>query len=450
MTLELRDLRFAWPGAAGPVLDGISLTLPPAARVAVIGANGSGKTTLARCIAGWQESAAVLWRGQPWAGQGRAARVAAVQMVGQRPDLQLSGRAPSLRREVAFGPENLGRPRAEIAERAAEALERMGLAPLADRDGRHLSGGEAQRLAIACTLAMRPDLLVLDEPVTDLDQGARAALGRHLAGLEGLAVVCLDVEPRDWMAGYTFLRLSGGRLEPFRPPAPRTGTPAALPPGAEAPLVIDGVGFGHDPQNPLFTGVGLTLPAGALVAVTGPNGAGKSTLMRLISGLARPQQGRIRVAGRDPAEKAEETARLIGMVPQHADRQFLATRVREEVAFAARQLRLPDPGQAAGEALAALGLEGLAEAHPFDLDSGARRLVAVAAAAAHRPKLLILDEAQRGLDAANTARLERFLQGERARGALILAVCHDMDFAARNATHLLRVGGGTVSVAPRG
>lgn len=256
MTLELRDLRFAWPGAAGPVLDGISLSVPPGARIAVIGDNGAGKTTLARCLAGWEEGAAVLWRGRPWGEQGRAARVAAVQMVGQRPDLQLSGRAPSLRREVAFGPENLGLPREEIARRAAEALERMGLAPLADRDCRHLSGGEAQRLAIACALAMRPELLVLDEPVTDLDQGARTALGHHLSRLEGLAVVCLDVEPRDWMQGYTLLRLTAGRLEPFTPPPHRTRTPAPLP-LTGAPLVLEGVRFGHDPKRPLFTGASL-------------------------------------------------------------------------------------------------------------------------------------------------------------------------------------------------
>ena len=258
-------------------------------------------------------------------------------------------------------------------------------------------------------------------------------------------MVCLDVEPRDWMQGYTLLRLAAGRLEPFTPPPHRARVPAPLP-LAGARLVLEGVRFGHDPKRPLFTGASLSLPAGALVAVTGPNGAGKSSLMRLIAGLSAPQAGRIRVDGHDPAEAGPEAVgRILGMVPQQADRQFLATRVRDEAAFASRQLRLPDPAGNARQALAALGIEELAEDHPFDLDSGARRLVAVAAAAAHRPKLLILDEAQRGLDGGNTARLERFLEAERARGTLILAVCHDMDFAARNATHVLRVAEGKVS-----
>ena len=223
MTLALRDLRLTLPGAAGPVLDGISLSVPPGARLAIIGDNGSGKTTLARCMAGWHPHDAVQWRGRPWSAHEPAARIAAVQMVGQRPDLQLSGRAPSLRREVGFAPENLARPPEVIARATDAALQAMGLAALSARDCRSLSGGEAQRLAIASALAVGPDLLILDEPVTDLDAAARRSLAGHLTRLRpDMAVICLDVQVRPWMRDFcqSFHHLERGHLYPIGPDLP--------------------------------------------------------------------------------------------------------------------------------------------------------------------------------------------------------------------------------------
>lgn len=458
MTLALRDLRLTLPGAAGPVLDGISLSVPPGARLAIIGDNGSGKTTLARCMAGWHPHDAVQWRGRPWSAHEPAARIAAVQMVGQRPDLQLSGRAPSLRREVGFAPENLARPPEVIARATDAALQAMGLAALSARDCRSLSGGEAQRLAIASALAVGPDLLILDEPVTDLDAAARRSLAGHLTRLRpDMAVICLDVQVRPWMRDFcqSFHHLERGHLYPIGPdlPAPEPAPPPP-PPGESGTKVVlqaSGLGFGHPSAPMLFHDVEFALPQGALAAVVGPNGAGKSSLMRLVSGLARPQRGQLRLLGRDPARvPAADLARMLGMVFQNADRQFLTARVLDEVALARRRLRLPAPEDTARALLQDLELGHLAEAHPFDLDNGARRLVAVAAALAHGPALLILDETQRGLDARNTARLEALLRRERARGCAVLAVCHDPEFARRNATHELRLDGGSVTLRRAG
>lgn len=451
MTLQLSDLRLTLPGAARPVLDGISLAVPPGARIAIIGDNGSGKTTLARCMAGWHPHNAVHWRGQPWSAHEPGARIAAVQMVGQRPDLQLSGRAPSLRREVAFAPENLARPPEAIARASDAALAAMGLAALAARDCRSLSGGEAQRLAIASALAVGPELLILDEPVTDLDAAARQSLAGHLTRLRpDMAVICLDVHVRPWMRDLcqSFHHLERGQLRPASPELPQPA-PAPPPgdPGTAVVLQASGLGFGHPSSPPLFHDVEFTLPQGALAAVVGPNGAGKSSLMRLVSGLARPLRGQLRLLGRDPARvPAADLARMLGMVFQNADRQFLTARVLDEVALARRHLRLPAPEDTARALLRDLELDHLAEAHPFDLDNGARRLVAVAAALAHGPALLILDETQRGLDRRNTARLEALLRRERARGCAVLAVCHDPDFARRNATHELRLEAGSVAL----
>lgn len=195
---------------------------------------------------------------------------------------------------------------------------------------------------------------------------------------------------------------------------------------------IEGVDFGYPGQPLLFSGLSLSLPAGSALAVLGPNGRGKSSLLRLLSGLERPLRGRIRVAGLDLCGAGPpEVARLVGMVAQSSDRHFLRARVSEEVALGARTLGLRHPEALARDALDRLGIADLAGSHPLDLDAGQRRLVALAAAVAHDPRLLLLDEAQRGLDRLNRARLEALIGAEVARGATVLAVTHDMDFARR-------------------
>ena len=202
MSFDYHDLGFAWP-TRPPLFAGVTLNVAPGERLSVLGGNGSGKSTLGRCLAGALEAEGRMrWQGRDWASLSRAERASAVQLVGQRPYLQLSGRGQSLREEIAFGPENLGLPQAEIAQRVDEALAALGLTALADRDCRSLSGGETQRAILAGALAMRPALLILDEPMTDLDAESRAGLTQHLVSLPwDMAVIILDIGWHDWMAG---------------------------------------------------------------------------------------------------------------------------------------------------------------------------------------------------------------------------------------------------------
>ncbi|WP_374634563.1 ATP-binding cassette domain-containing protein [Paracoccus sp. (in: a-proteobacteria)] len=461
MALSVQDLTLAHAGQP-PVLTGAALDLRPGDRLAILGDNGAGKTTLGRALAGLMAPAqgTIQWNGRAWADYSRAERAGLVQFVGQNPWLQLSGRAFTLREEIAFGPENLCLPRAEIIRRTDEAMELLGLTHLARRNCRHLSGGETQRLVLAGALAMRPQLLVLDEPMTDLDIETRAALARHLHDLPWqMAAVFLDVAEQPWMQGLALDRLTirDGGLHPPLPKAPAPEMP--LPPvpdhdprRPDSPAIrLTGVSFGYKDAAPLFRDVSLAIPRGSVTAVLGPNGAGKSSLLRLLSGLERPTSGRIDVAGYDPVRaNPRALAAHIGVTFQASDRHVVQARVVDEVALALRYqgMAAAKARFRAGQVLAWMGMADLARAHPMDLHAGARRMVALAAAVAHGPDVLMLDESQRGLDAAHLARLESLIGFLAARGAAVLIVTHDQDFAARVASHALTLQGGGIRLTP--
>jgi energy-coupling factor transporter ATP-binding protein EcfA2 len=197
--LEVENLTFELAGRT--ILGGITLSIERGERVAILGANGSGKTTLAQCLAGWLPnllpSSKLTFDGREWKDWPLPRRAAAVQFMGQLPVQQLSGREFTVRDEIAFGPGNLGLPVSEVSARTEEAMESCGLTNLADRDPFTLSGGEQQRAVIAAALAMRPQMLILDEPVTNLDPSASEHVARVISELPSeITVVWMDTSPK--------------------------------------------------------------------------------------------------------------------------------------------------------------------------------------------------------------------------------------------------------------
>lgn len=209
-----------------------------------------------------------------------------------------------------------------------------------------------------------------------------------------------------------------------------------------APVIqMRDLAFGWPDGPLLFQGLDLTIAAGEVVALSGPNGAGKSSLLRLVTGLSRPTRGQVLVAGADPAAlSAPEIARRVGAVMQVSDRQILTGRAIDEVELVARTLGLPEPERRAEEALARVGLAAQRNTHPLDLHAGARRLLALAAAIARRPPILLLDEAQRALDDHSRRRLSEITAIEADRGAAIVIVSHDRRFLESLATREVTLG----------
>ena len=196
-------------------------------------------------------------------------------------------------------------------------------------------------------------------------------------------------------------------------------------------------------------GISLSVAAGEGVALVGPNGAGKTTLLRAGMALVHPVAGVVEVAGRATAGRhPEDLADVVGFAFQHPEAQLFERTVRAEIAFGPRQLGWASGriAEVTGELLAALDLGRWADAHPYDLPAPRRRIVALAAALAARPRLLLLDEPTAGLDSAGKRIVERAVRAARAAGAAVVAVTHDAELALESLDRAILLERGRVSL----
>jgi energy-coupling factor transport system ATP-binding protein len=422
---SVRGLSFSYPGAA-PALRDVSLDVEPGEVVALFGPSGSGKSTLLRALAGLVPH----FHGGRFAGRveiaGRDTRTTrpadlagTVATLFQDPEDQVV--FTRVESEVAFGLENVGTPPAEIPRRAAAALKAVGAADLADRPVAELSGGELQRVCLASVLALSPQLLLLDEPTSQLDpEGAAAAI--ELARSSGAAVVVSEHRPeRVLEACDRVLFVEEGRLRESRVPEAWLPRDAVIPDGeprGEEVCRLEDVSFGYD--RPLLDGVSLAVGRGEVVALLGPNGSGKTTLGKLAAGLLEPQAGRVMRDGR------------ACYLSQDPGRYLVAERADEEVGLAV----CGDLSKARA-ALTDMGLAGYADRHPRDLSSGERERLALAAVLVAEPDLLVLDEPTRGVDPQRKDELVELLRSQ-APGRATLVATNDLVFAAAVADRVVR------------
>jgi energy-coupling factor transport system ATP-binding protein len=451
----------------------LNLSIEPGERVLLLGASGSGKSTLVAALAGVLGSDEGEQAGdlrvdglRPHDAFGRTG------LVLQDPDSQVVlGRVGD---DVAFGCENLGVPRGVIWQRVSEALEDVGLDLPLDRSTSDLSGGQKQRLALAGVLAMRPGLLLLDEPTANLDPAGvaevRDAVARTLDG-SGATLIVIEhrVEVwRDLVDRVIILDATGGLLAdgpvdrvlatrggelagagvwvPEYPPVARTRTSSES--GGvlgTRDLVVSRVRGSAVAAVP-----DLSVRAGGLTALTGPNGSGKSTLALTLGGLLRPESGAViaepgLAIGLDPAPaswKSRQLVARIGSVFQDPEHQFLAATVWDELAVGPRALRSrpSETKRTVDELLGRLGLDRLALANPFTLSGGEKRRLSVGTALATNAPVLILDEPTFGQDSRTWAEIVDLLSVRLDEGTAIAAVSHDGAFLDALATEVVALG----------
>lgn len=468
-------------------LDDVTLEVCRGERVCVLGANGSGKSTLASVICGLLApdegdvelaGHAVCTGGVPDLAAYRDAR-RQLGLVFQNPDDQIV--TSVVADDVAFGPENLGVPRAQIAARVARELRRVAMEKYAHADPSRLSGGQRQRVCIAGALAMEPAVLVLDEPSSLLDVRGRAAIMRVMGRLaaagatlvhvthfmdEALAAdrvvvmqcghVALEGTPGEVFAAKNAQVIEALGLEmPFgarlaaalrqaeatsdavaAPRAPSGEKPAACAPAAEPPAILArDLGFSYGPGAQALDGVSLEVPVRTTTAIVGQTGSGKSTLLRLLCGLEAADAGSLTVCGINAATKRgrRQVRRAVGYVMQHPERQLFAQTVAEDVAFGPRNqgLSATEVERRVAHALDLVGLADRRDASPFELSGGQQRLAAIAGVLAMEPELLVLDEPTAGLDPRGRARLRALMADLAAHGVTLLQVTHSMEDAAR-------------------
>ena len=471
-------------------LDDVTLEVCRGERVCVLGANGSGKSTLASVICGLLApdegdvelaGHAVCTGGVPDLAAYRDAR-RQLGLVFQNPDDQIV--TSVVADDVAFGPENLGVPRAQIAARVARELRRVAMEKYAHADPSRLSGGQRQRVCIAGALAMEPAVLVLDEPSSLLDVRGRAAIMRVMGRLaaagatlvhvthfmdEALAAdrvvvmqrghVALEGTPDEVFASKNAQVIEalglempfGARLAaalrqaeatsdavaaPGTPSGEKPAASAAPAPAAEPPAILArDLGFSYGPGAQALDGVSLEVPVRATTAIVGQTGSGKSTLLRLLCGLEAADAGSLTVCGINAATKRGrcQVRRAVGYVMQHPERQLFAQTVAEDVAFGPRNqgLSAAEVERRVAHALDLVGLADRRDASPFELSGGQQRLAAIAGVLAMEPELLVLDEPTAGLDPRGRARLRALMADLAAHGVTLLQVTHSMEDAAR-------------------
>lgn len=481
--VEVQNLTWRPFGRAEPVLQGLTVRLEPGQHVLLAGPSGSGKSTLLRAIAG------VLTTTESGDLQGRVAvdgcdpqqSGTSVGLLMQDPaDASVASRVG---RDVAFGLENESVPREQMWTRVREALAQVRLTYGVEHPVAALSGGEAQRLALAGVVVLRPGLLLLDEPSSMLDplsacsvreaiwtaaerSGATVLLVEHqlepwldrvdrVVVLDAGGTVVADgtvasalIAERDALAGQG-LWVPGAPVPSPLPVPPRLCEPVAVrPPVGSTVVRASGAGM----TRTLHAGLGgsggatatvttlsdadVAVRAGEIVALVGASGAGKSTLATLLAGLERPTAGSVTACGAPGAEgegipdepwkwsPAQLSAR-VGWVPQRAELAIVARSVRDDALSTCRTLHLDDAEPRVDALLEILGLSGCADVDPHHLSGGELRRLALAGAVAHGPALLVLDEPTVGQDRQTWAAVAGILIAARDAGVGVLVATHD-------------------------
>jgi len=459
----------------------LDLTVEAGERVLLLGPSGSGKSTLLTALAGLVDPAGGAETEGTLLVDGLDPREARERsgMLFQDPESQLvMARAGD---DVAFGLENRCVPSDEIWPRVDAALDAVDFRYGRDRPTHALSGGEQQRLALAGTIALRPGLLLLDEPTASLDPDGAAEVREvldHILDRSGATLVLVEhrvAEALPLVDRVVVIAAGGGVVTDGPPSAVFREHGASLaaagvwvpdhPPAAPARgdrprpqtlVIAERASFRYPgARTDAIAEVDLTVRSAEALAITGPNGSGKSTLAMLLAGLLVPRSGRV-VAGEalsaghglEPLARwpARDLVRHVGTVFQDPEHQFLTATVRDELLLGPRRTGLSDEaaGRRAAELLDRLHLAHLAAANPFTLSGGEKRRLSVATALATAPALLVLDEPTFGQDRRTWGELLALLAALRDDGRGIAFVTHDRPFATALAdrTHAMPAPGG--------
>lgn len=476
--LAVKNLTFTYPNCKKPAIEGVNLTVEKGEFLAVCGPTGCGKSTLLRLMKRelaplGDLSGEITVDGVAQSALTDRDAAASIGYVMQKPEHQIV--TDKVWHELAFGLENMGLPQPVIARRVAEMAAYFGIEDWFDKDVSTLSGGQKQLLNLASVMVMQPELLILDEPTAQLDPIAASEfiatvrkINRELGltviitehWLEEVIPVCdrllvlrdgrvLDCDtpravvsrladlpellcfmpaaarlfhavegngacPLDVREGRAFIETQGVSANmPDETPLDESAAPA---------LSFRDVYFRYERNAPdVLSGMSFTVREGEICCILGGNGSGKSTTLSVAAALNKAYSGEVRVFGKKLREYKNQSLyrNCLALLPQDVQSVFLCSTVREELA---------ECGASAD--LLPIDFAPLMDKHPYDLSGGEQQLVALAKVLATQPRLLLLDEPTKGVDAAAKSRLIGMLKALKAQGMTLVIVTHDVEFAA--------------------
>ena len=493
VAISFEDLTFTYREKERPALCNIQGQMGDGSFVVVMGHGGAGKSTLCCTLNALipkffrgEYRGRVLVKGKEVARHGVAEMSRIVGLVLQDFEAQLFSTNVEL--EMAFGPENHCLPRPEIERRIQRYLAFVALEKLRQREPATLSGGQKQRLAIGSVLALEPEILVMDEPTTDLDPRGREEVLSVAKSLreDGRMLIVVDHEPETAVSADRVWLMHEGRVVAQGPPAEiLVNLPKIESCGIKTLPMVEFFNSMGWPGKPLtfeaaitliekhnltqrrklelpavpsdsgkdfpflkaeriryiyptyhieaLRGIDLSILEGEFIALLGQNGSGKTTLAKHFNGLLKPVSGRMLVQGRPTTDyNHRELARLVGYVFQNPDHQIFAKTVREEVGFGLKILG-ENPKtieKRVAEALETVGLQGYEDKVPFTLTKGERQRVAVASVLAAQPQVIILDEPTTGLDYRHQRNIMDMLKRLNRYGHTVIIITHSMWVAA--------------------
>jgi energy-coupling factor transport system ATP-binding protein len=495
LPLSVQNLSFSYRQSKEAVLRDVSFEAEAGQVILIAGASGSGKTTLMRCINGLIPHS---YKGGDLSGIVRvfdqepkdSTLLKISQMVGtvlQNPEKQIV--ASYVGNELAFGLENLGVPRPEMIRRIDNLLGHLGLLPLRNRETFQLSGGEKQKVVVGGILILEPSILLLDEPLANLDPFSvreTLLLIRRLAD-EGKTVLIIEHRVEDVLKIMPdkILFLVDGQQRYFgdvagfeavadphevKLPAPlllkrlRAAGLAARGNGRATPLLsasattplvqFRNVSFWYEPEQPVLKEIDFAVNPGDVIAILGPNGAGKTTLVKHAIGLLKPRQGQVAVNGQDSKSiSVAQMAHTLGYVFQSPSHMLFAPNVREELAFGPRNLGFDEATIATNvtAALKLVDLEEKADAPPLALSFGQQKRVTIAAVVAMNSRILVMDEPTAGQDYRHYTDFMDHILHPRAGSPwsdafeAVIFITHDLDLAISYANRILLLSDGRIA-----
>ena len=486
---HIENLSFSYPTGEEKVLNNVSLSIEQGEYVVLCGRSGSGKTTLLRhlksvLVPHGKRSGTVFFNGVPLEAISNREQSEKIGFVMQNPDDQIV--TDKVWHELAFGLESLGTDPRVMRLRVAEMASYFGIQNWFHREVCNLSGGQKQLLNLASIMAMQPEVLILDEPTSQLDPIAASDFLNTVKKINlelGTTVIITEHRLEDvYHCADRVVVMEDGKI--LANAAPRQvgallhegGSPmfAALPTptrvfydsGAkgESPLTVregrswltrtfEGKNLMYTQPDPepeedknrekalsvkeawfryeregedILQGVSFDLYRGTIHAIVGGNGAGKSTLLKAICGVNRLYRGKVQVFGKDLKKYASRELfhGCMAMLPQDPKSLFVKQTVREDL-----QEMTADTDRIS-EAARLCQVEDLLFRHPHDLSGGELQRCALAKVLLTDPKLLLLDEPTKGMDSFFKLQFARILQELQSKGITILMVSHDVEFCA--------------------